>query len=153
MYIKTEICSYFHKIAGYLACVVEVISCEVQRDHWCCFHFLFWWKWFDRFDDIYQFPFWFINLDLWCLVSRWGLGILICRTIIKMSFFLYLSDISDVNLAGLLSSLRLKLSGLPVISNVMLTERRCSHLSLSKRHTIYNSRTGKIRQVPYLQHM
>ena len=40
----------------------------------------------------------------------------------------YLSDISDANLAGLLSSLRLKLSGLPVISNVMLTERSCSNL-------------------------
>ena len=47
-----------------------------------------------------------------------------------MSFIhsFYLSDISDANLAGLLSNLRLKLSGLPVISNVMLTERSCSNL-------------------------
>ena len=82
MYIKLQK-SVVIKIAGYLACVVEVISCEVQWDHWCCFHFHYWWKWFHRFDVIYQFPFWFINLDLWCLVSRWGLGRLICRTIIQ----------------------------------------------------------------------
>jgi len=31
----------------------------------------------------------------------------------------------------------------------MLTERSCSNLCLSKRRTIYNSRTGKIRQAPF----
>lgn len=69
-------------------------------------------------------------------------------TIIKISFIhsFYLSDISDANLAGLLSSLWLKQSGLPAISNVMLTEKS---LCLSKRHTIYNSRKGKFRQAPY----
>jgi len=40
---------------------------------------------------------------------------------INMSFIhsFYLSDISDANLAGLLSSPHLKLSGLPLISSVM----------------------------------